>query len=160
MVKVADKQMDEQHYKKIRKKRDPGRPVLRNCVRAFLAGGTICLIGQAIQEAFIHWFDFDKQAAGNPTVAVLIIISVFFTSIGVYDKFGQWAGAGSAVPVTGFANALSSSALEYRSQGLVLGVGGHMFKLAGSVIVFGTVAAFFIAIIHWVLGLLGIGGGS
>ncbi|MNN88475.1 SpoVA protein [compost metagenome] len=80
----------------------------------------------------------------------MILISVILTSFGVYDKIAQWAGAGSAVPVTGFANSMCSAALEHRSEGLVLGVGGNMFKLAGSVIVFGTVAAFFVGLLHWI----------
>jgi stage V sporulation protein AC len=79
---------------------------------------------------------------------VLIFISVVLTGFGVYDKIAQWAGAGTGVPVTGFANALCSAALEHRAEGLVLGVGGSMFKLAGSVIVFGTVAAFLVGIVH------------
>ena len=85
----------------------------------------------------------------------MILISVILTSLGVYDKIAQWAGAGSAVPVTGFANSMCSAAIEHRSEGLVLGVGANMFKLAGSVIVFGTVAAFFVGIIYWVFGIRG-----
>lgn len=138
----------QQQYQKMAKQREPQRPLLANCARAFVAGGSICLIGQCLQEAFIHWFGFDQKKAGDPTVAILIIISVLLTSLGIYDKFAQWAGAGSAVPITGFANSMSSAAIEHRSEGFVLGVGGNMFKLAGSVIVFGTVAAFVIGIIH------------
>ena len=99
---------------------------------------------------FITYGGLDEKKAGNPTVAVLILIAVILTSLGVYDKIAQWAGAGSAVPVTGFANSMASAAIEHRSEGLVLGVGGKMFKLAGSVIVFGTVAAFVIGILHWI----------
>lgn len=147
----------QQEYQAFAKDREPERPVMKNCIRAFFAGGAICLLGQAIQEMFVHWFYFDEEKASDPTVAILIFLSVVFTSAGVYDRFAQWAGAGSAVPVTGFANSLCSSALEHRSEGLVLGVGGNMFKLAGSVIVFGTVAAFIIGILHL---LFGTGGGS
>ncbi len=146
----------QQKYQKLAQQKEPPRPIFKNCVRAFIAGGTICLIGQGIMEAMVHWFHFDEKKAGDPTVAILILISVILTSLGVYDKIAQWAGAGTAVPVTGFANSLCSSAIEHRSEGIVLGVGGNMFKLAGSVIVFGTVAAFIIGIIHWLLG----GGGS
>ncbi|TBL75360.1 stage V sporulation protein AC [Paenibacillus thalictri] len=142
----------QQEYQAFAKKKEPARPVFRNCIRAFIAGGFICLIGQFLMEMFIHWFNFTEKTAGNPTVAVLILISVILTSIGVYDKIAQWAGAGSAVPVTGFANSLCSAALEHKSEGFVLGVGGNMFKLAGSVIVFGTVAAFVVGIVHWLLG--------
>lgn len=103
-------------------------------------------------EAMVHWFHFDEMKAGDPTTAILIFIAVVLTSLGVYDKFAQWAGAGSAVPVTGFANSLCSAAIEHRSEGIVLGIGGNMFKLAGSVIIFGTVSAFVIGIVHLLLG--------
>jgi stage V sporulation protein AC len=86
---------------------------------------------------------------------VLILLSVILTCFGVYDKLAQWAGAGSAVPVTGFANSMCSAALEHKSEGMVLGVGGNMFKLAGSVIVFGIVAAFVVGLVHLVLGIGG-----
>ncbi|AJY77845.1 stage V sporulation protein AC [Paenibacillus beijingensis] len=144
--------MSPQEYQNFAKTHEPTRSVLGNCVKAFLVGGIICVIGQAFQELFVHSFGMTEAQAGNPTVAVLIFISVILTSLGVYDKIAQWAGAGSAVPVTGFANSMASAALEHRSEGLVLGVGGNMFKLAGSVIVFGTVAAFFVGIVHLILG--------
>lgn len=85
----------------------------------------------------------------------MILISVILTSFGVYDHIAQWAGAGTAVPVTGFANSIASAAIEHRSEGFVLGVGGNMFKLAGSVIVFGVFAAFVIALIKTTLAMLG-----
>lgn len=141
----------QQNYQRMAKKREPARPVFTNCIRAFISGGLICLIGQGIQEMFIQWGGFDEKKAGDPTVAVLIIISVILTSMGVYDKISQWAGAGSAVPVTGFANSMASAAIEHRSEGLVLGVGANMFKLAGSVIVFGIVAAFIVGIIYMII---------
>jgi stage V sporulation protein AC len=148
--------MTQQEYQSLAKKMEPKRPVVKNCIRAFLVGGFICLLGQGLMEIFMKWFDFTPKTAGNPTVAVLILISVILTSFGVYDKIAQWAGAGSAVPVTGFANSMCSAAIEHRSEGLVLGVGGNMFKLAGSVIVFGSVAAFFVGIVHM---FFGAGGG-
>jgi len=147
----------QQEYQKLAKTIEPKRPILLNCIRAFFSGGVICVVGQAIQELFIHWGGFDEKKASNPTVAVLILLSVILTSLGVYDKIGQWAGAGSAVPVTGFANSMASAAIEHRSEGVVLGVGGKMFKLAGPVIVFGTVAAFAIGILTWIF--KGTGGG-
>ncbi|CAM3997608.1 stage V sporulation protein AC [Cohnella lubricantis] len=147
--------MSAKEYKAFAKNREPARSVFRNCAIAFLVGGAICLIGQGVQDFFIAAFGMTERQAGNPTVAVMILISVILTCLGVYDKIAQWAGAGTAVPVTGFANSMCSAAIEHRSEGLVLGVGAQMFKLAGSVIVFGVVAAFVIGIIHW---LLGIGG--
>ncbi|MEC0373205.1 stage V sporulation protein AC, partial [Paenibacillus chibensis] len=127
----------QQEYKELAQSVEPPRPIIKNFIRAFIAGGTICLVGQAIQEMFVHWVGFDEKKAGDPTVAVMILLSVILTSMGVYDKFAQWAGAGSAVPVTGFANSMASAAIEHQSEGMVLGVGGKMFKLAGPVIVFG-----------------------
>ncbi|MFA5536448.1 MAG: stage V sporulation protein AC [Bacillota bacterium] len=140
----------QQEYQKLALAKEPKRPLLINCWHAFVAGGTICLIGQVVQTAFIKWGGFEQKDAGNPTVAVMVILSTILTVLGVYDKLAQWAGAGSAVPVTGFANTMSSAALEHKSEGMVLGVGGKMFKVAGPVIVFGTVAAFIIGILHWV----------
>ncbi|GGD80633.1 stage V sporulation protein AC [Paenibacillus nasutitermitis] len=148
----------QRDYQQLASQLEPKRPAFINCLRAFLVGGCICILGQAIQDMFVRWAGFDKQQASNPTVAVLILISVILTSLGVYDKIAQWAGAGSAVPVTGFANAMASAAIEHRSEGLVLGVGGNMFKVAGAVIVFGTFAAFVVGVLTWIIE--GVGGGS
>jgi len=141
----------QQEYQLLAQRIEPPRPVWANCLRAFLVGGLICTLGQAIQQMMIHWGGMDEKKASNPTVAILIMISVVLTSLGVYDKIAQWAGAGTAVPVTGFANAMSSAAIEHRREGIVLGIGSNMFKLAGPVIVFGTVAAFFVALIHLIV---------
>ncbi|NHN30993.1 stage V sporulation protein AC [Paenibacillus agricola] len=145
----------QKEYQDLAKRNEPARPVLKNCIRAFLVGGFVCIIGQALTEMFVHGFGFTAEKAGNPTVAVLVLLSVILTCFGVYDKIAQWAGAGSAVPVTGFANSMCSAALEHKSEGMVLGVGGNMFKLAGSVIVFGITAAFVVGLVHWILGIGG-----
>ncbi|MCL6589825.1 MAG: stage V sporulation protein AC [Firmicutes bacterium] len=137
----------QQEYQRFAQAREPQRPVLGNAIRAFLAGGFICAIGQGIQTCFMTYFDFTAVTAGNSTVAVLIIISVFLTGLGVYDHIAQWAGAGTAVPVTGFANSVVSAAIEHRSEGYVLGVSAKMFELAGSVIVYGVFSAFLVALI-------------
>nr|WP_245948282.1 stage V sporulation protein AC [Paenibacillus sambharensis] len=156
--KAADKgkyknmTMSSKEYKAFAKSREPGRSVLKNCLRAFVVGGLICVLGQAVQNGYMAWLHLTSTQASGPTVATMIFISVVLTSLGVYDKMAQWAGAGTAVPVTGFANSMCSAALEHRSEGLVLGVGGNMFKLAGSVIVYGAVAAFFVGIAHVILG--------
>jgi stage V sporulation protein AC len=148
MTKSNNKKLNPAQYKEIAKQHEPKRPALMNCLKAFLVGGLICVIGQAVQTGFIEWFDFNKKTAGNPTVAVMILLSVLLTGFGVYDKIAQWAGAGSAVPVTGFANSMASAAIEHRKEGFVLGVGGKMFKIAGPVIVFGVVAAFFVGLVY------------
>ena len=141
----------QQEYKALQQQRETKRPLFKNCIKAFLTGGIICLIGQAIQTFYIYFFDFTEQTAGNPTVATLIFISMLFTGFGVYDRIAQFGGAGSAVPVTGFGNAVISAAIEHRTEGFVLGVGGNMFKLAGSVILFGVFSAFVIATIKTIL---------
>jgi stage V sporulation protein AC len=141
----------QQEYQALQQKREPKRPVVQNCIKAFFVGGLICLIGQAIQFFYIFYFDFTEQTAGNPTVGTLIFIAMLLTGFGVYDRLAQFAGAGSAVPITGFGNAVISAAIEHRTEGFVLGVGGNMFKLAGSVILFGVFSAFVVAMIKTIL---------
>ncbi|WP_027416774.1 stage V sporulation protein AC [Aneurinibacillus terranovensis] len=157
MAKAKDKKLTptQVQYQSFAKQREPARPAFKNCIRAFLIGGSICLLGQAIQSFFIHFFNFTEKTAGNPTAAVLIFISTLLTGFGIYDRIAQYAGAGTAVPVTGFANSIASAAIEHRSEGYVLGVGGNMFKIAGSVIVFGVVSAFVVALVKWIIRVLG-----
>jgi len=145
----------QQQYQDFAKAREPKIKIFKNCIRAFIAGGIICTIGQFFNWLFITYFKFDEKTAGNPTVAVLIFLSVLLTGLGVYDILAQWAGAGTAVPVTGFANTISSAAIEHRSEGYVLGVGGNMFKIAGPVIVYGVFSAFLVSIIKIIFKLLG-----
>jgi stage V sporulation protein AC len=138
---------EAQRYQEFQKQRETKRPVFKNCLKAFFVGGFICLLGQIISTVYIYFFDFTEKTAGNPTVATLIFLTMLLTGFGVYDRFGQFAGAGTAVPVTGFGNAVISSAIEHRTEGFVLGVGTNMLKLAGPVIVFGVFSAFVIALI-------------
>ena len=142
-------------YQDFAKAREPKRPALKNCVKAFLVGGLICTLGQGLQWIFITYFDFSETTAGNPATAVLIMLSVLLTGLGVFDHIAQWGGAGTAVPVTGFANTIASAAIEHRSEGFVLGVGGNMFKIAGPVITFGVFSAFVVAIIKIMIKALG-----
>lgn len=139
-------------YQAIAKRQQQGFkvPVLRNVLVAFLVGGLICDFGQAIAGFYISR-GFKPEEAGNPTVATLILIAAILTGLGLYDVLGQFAGAGSAVPVTGFANSVVSAALEFKREGLVLGVGAKMFALAGPVITYGTVTAFLVGIIKALL---------
>jgi stage V sporulation protein AC len=150
---MAKKQKTPQQkqYEQLEQKHETKRPVLVNCIKAFFVGGIICLIGQAVTYFYIYFFNFTEQTAGNPTVATMVFFSMLLTGFGLYDHLGQFAGAGSAVPVTGFGNAVISAAIEHRTEGLVLGVGGNIFKLAGSVIVFGVFSAFVIALIKTLL---------
>lgn len=158
---MADKKKNKlppeaQQYQDFQSKREVKRPIFKNCIKAFLVGGAICLIGQLISTFYIHIFNFTEQTAGNPTVATLIFLTMLLTGFGIYDRLGQFAGAGSAVPVTGFGNAVIASAIEYRTEGFVLGVGMNMLKLAGPVIVYGVFSAFVVALIKTILIQLGV----
>ncbi len=121
---------------------------LANVVRAFLTGGLVCVVGQFITDIYRQILGMSPAEAGNPAVATMIFIGALLTGFGVFDKLARYAGAGLAVPVTGFANSVVSSALEFKREGLVYGVGSKMFMLAGSVITFGVVTAFVIGLIY------------
>lgn len=146
----------QQQYQKLQQKHELKRPVLKNCLKAFLVGGIFCIVGQALNYFYIYFFNFTEKTAGNPTVATMVFISMLLTGFGVYDLIGQFGGAGSAVPVTGFGNAVISAAIEHRTEGFVLGVGGNMFKLAGAVILFGVFSAFVVALIKTLLTMWGV----
>ncbi|MCL1631870.1 stage V sporulation protein AC [Sporolactobacillus sp. CPB3-1] len=139
---------DPKNYKENVKAYQPKLPYVTNCLNAFWVGGSICLIGQVIQTFYMNIFHFSKQTAGNPTVATLILISALMTGFGIYDKIAKFAGAGTIVPVTGFANSITSSALEHKSEGIVLGIATNLFQLAGEVIVFGVVSAAVLGIVR------------
>ncbi len=135
-----------QEFDQIAKRATPKPPVVLNSLLAFISGGTICLIGQVIQNLYFQ-FGFSTQEAASATVSTVIFAASLLTGLGVFDKIARFAGAGTAVPVTGFANSLTAAALEFKKEGLVTGLSSKMFMLAGSVIVFGVVTAFVAGII-------------
>ena len=145
----------QQEYQALAKKQEPKRPVFKNSISAFLVGGIICAIGQGFQWFYMNFLDFNEATATNLTVATLIIIAVILTGLGFYDYIAQWGGGGSIVPVTGFANTMASAAMDHRSEGFVLGVGGNMFKIAGPVITFGVFSAFIIGVVAVIIKSLG-----
>lgn len=151
MSDKKDETPRKEQYQGFQKKYETKRPVLKNCLKAFWVGGLFCFVGQAITYFYIYFFNFTEQTAGNPTVATMVFLSMLLTGFGIYDHIGQYAGAGSGVPVTGFGNSVISAAIEHRTEGFVLGVGGNMFKLAGSVILFGVFSAFVVALIKTLL---------
>jgi len=142
-------------YDKLVKTKEPKRPILKNCIRAFLVGGSICTIGQILQWTFITYLGFDEKTSVAPTLIVLIFFAILFTGLGVYDHLAQWAGAGLSVPITGFANSIASSSIEHKSEGFVLGVAGNMFGLAGAIVVYGIFSAFIVATIKMTITWLG-----
>lgn len=142
---------DQRRYQRLVQEREPRPPRLRNACAAFLSGGAVCVLGQALTDFYQAVLGLDRQAAGNPAIATLIFLGALLTGLGYFDKLARFAGAGLAVPVTGFANAVTSSALEFKREGLVFGIGSKMFMLAGSVITFGVVTAFFVGLVAAVI---------
>jgi stage V sporulation protein AC len=147
----------EKAYDQLAQKHRPNPNIFVNCLKAFLVGGLVCIIGEALNMLYGKGFGYPKEISSSMTVATLVIITCLLTGFGVYDNIGQWAGAGIAVPVTGFANSIASAALEHKAEGYVLGVGGNMFKLAGSVIAWGVFSAFAVSLIRTLI-MMAIGG--
>lgn len=127
-------------------KKSPDSPILKNCFNAFWVGGLICSIGQIIFD-FCKYKGLETTACNTVVSIILIGIAAFLTGLNIFNKIGKFAGAGSLVPITGFANSIVSPAIEYKSEGYVMGVGGKMFTVAGPVLVFGISASVIIGII-------------
>ena len=140
--------MDKQKYAEIVKKNSPKSPDLKNCVWAFLIGGFICAAGEGLCELY-GFLGFGKKDAGTLCSVTLIFIGVFLTAIHVYEKIAKRAGAGTLVPITGFSNAVSSCALEAKSEGYILGVGTKIFTIAGPVILYGCASSVIYGIIYY-----------
>ena len=136
----------KQEYSDYVDQKSPNSPILKNCFNAFWVGGLICSIGQIIMD-FCQYQGMDQASASTVVSIILIAISAILTGLNVFNKIGKFAGAGSLVPITGFANSIVSPAIEYKSEGYVMGVGGKMFTVAGPVLVFGISASVIIGII-------------
>ncbi len=134
-------------YQEYVDKKTPNSPILKNCFNAFWVGGLICTIGQIILN-ICKERSFDTQASGTIVSILLIGIAAFLTGLNLFNKIGKFAGAGSLIPITGFANSIVSPAMEYKSEGYVMGVGGKMFTVAGPVLVFGISASIIVGIIY------------
>lgn len=117
-------------------------------LRAFWVGGAICMLGQALMEAGKAWLHLSNQAAGTFCSTMLVFLTALLTGIGVFDRIGQYAGAGAFVPISGFANAMVSPAMEYRREGMVLGIGAKLFTIAGPVLVWGVSASVLVGIVY------------
>jgi stage V sporulation protein AC len=136
------KNKDNKIFKKALDQNKIKRPIFKNALKAFLVGGLISLIGQGFLDLYIKVLKLDKSISNSLMSITLVFIASLLTGLGIFDKIGQFAGAGSFIPITGFSNSLTASALESKSEGLVLGIMMNMFKLAGSVIVAGAISAF------------------
>ena len=137
----------DKNYKKYVDQISPKPTYLKNYTLAFIVGGIICMIGQAINDLYMKVGGLDKRSATSIT---LIFIGAFLTGLGVYDLIGKRAGAGSIIPITGFANSIVSPAMEYKREGYVLGVGANLFKIAGPVLVYGIGSSILCGIIYYI----------
>ncbi|MGN0649378.1 MAG: stage V sporulation protein AC [Oscillospiraceae bacterium] len=144
--------ISDKEYGELAKKRSPNSKLYKTLPCAFLVGGLICVIGEALLNLY-GYLGLDKDNAGALTSITLVFLSVLFTGLKLYDRIAQRAGAGTLVPITGFANAVASPALEFKSEGFVLGLGAKMFIIAGPVIVYGISASIVYGIIYYIIGL-------
>ncbi|MBR5542568.1 MAG: stage V sporulation protein AC [Oscillospiraceae bacterium] len=138
--------MSKEEYAKYVKDHEPSSPHVKNFIKAYIIGGGICVLGQALIN-FYQFLNLSKDNAGAATSITLIFLSALFTGLGLYDKIAKHAGAGTLVPITGFANSIVSEAIEFKSEGFVLGMCSNLFKLAGPVLVYGTSASVIYGII-------------
>lgn len=143
--------MEKQEYKKIVDKYTPKEPRLKNAVVAFLIGGVMGVIGNFLVDFYSYAFHISSKDASVFMIITLVFLGCFLTCLGFFDKAVNFAKCGLIVPITGFAHAMMSAALEYRKEGLVTGIGTNMFKLAGSVIIFGVVSAYLFGLLRIVV---------
>jgi len=146
--------MDKNQYKKFADAHAPKSPIVKNCIFAFLIGGLICSFAELITNLYLSIPNMELENARALTSITLIFIAVLLTGIGVFDKIAKVAGAGTLVPITGFANSVASPAIDSRSEGYVLGVGAKIFTVCGPVILYGTVAGAIYGVIYYIMGLL------
>ena len=144
--------MSKQEYDSLVKEMSPNSPLWKDVLLAFLIGGLICTVGQAVLNGFTA-VGLDEKNAATATCIAMIFLSAVLTGLSLYDNIAKYAGAGTLVPITGFANAVVSPAVEFKSEGFVLGVGAKMFTIAGPVIVYGTVASVVYGVIYWIVSL-------
>lgn len=145
--------VSKNEYGKMTKKASPGSPLLKNCIRAFFIGGLICCFAEGITLLFEKYTKMTADEVNALVLIILIGITAILTGLGVFDKIAEFAGAGTFVPITGFANSIVSPAMEHQKEGRILGTGAQMFKLAGPVIVYGTCAAIIYGIIVYIFEL-------
>ncbi len=144
--------MDKKEYKKLVDKNTPSSKIFKNCIKAFLFGGTICTIGQLL-FALYEPMDLSEELTASAVSVTLIFLGVLLTGLNIYPKLAKHAGAGTIVPITGFANSVASPAIEAKTEGMVMGVGAKIFTVAGPVIVYGVVSAFVAGLWYWITSL-------
>ena len=146
--------LDKQQYKKYAAAHAPKSPILRNCLRAFLVGGLICAFAQGLTDLYAKGLGLVRDEASTLTSVTLVALAVSLTAFGIFDKIAKFAGAGTLVPITGFANSVASPAIDSRAEGLVLGIGAKIFTVAGPVLLYGTLTGTLFGIIYCIWGYL------
>ncbi len=155
VLEAADETERKEKYNQYVKQTTPTFSRLANTARAFLVGGGICLLGEGCNQLF-QSFSLDEKTAGYWTTLVLVAAAVLLTGLGWYAKLAKFAGAGSVVPITGFANSVASPAVEFRAEGQVFGIGCKIFTIAGPVILYGVFASCFLGLLYWLAGVIGL----
>ena len=141
--------MTEREYGKLVKEMSPKSPMWKDCIGAFVVGGLICTLGQCFINLYAY-LGLDKEQAGTAASMSLVVLSAVLTGLSLYDNIAKHAGAGTLVPITGFANAIAAPAVEFKTEGFILGVGAKMFTIAGPVIVYGVSASVVYGLIYWI----------
>ena len=141
--------MTEKEYARLVKEMSPRSPIWRDCLNAFWIGGLICALGQLIMNGYVA-LGLEKEAAGTAMSMTLVALSALLTGLSLYDDIAKRAGAGTLVPITGFANAIAAPAIEFKTEGFILGVGAKMFTIAGPVIVYGVSASVVYGLVYWI----------
>lgn len=144
-------EMSQQTYRRYAQAHAPRSPLVKDCLHAFLVGGGICCAAQGLRTLYEVIFGFTGDDVGTMTSVTLVFVTALLTGFGVFDNIARFAGAGTLVPITGFANAVVSSAIDSRAEGYVLGVGAKIFTVAGPVLLYGTVAGTVYGVIEWLL---------
>lgn len=145
---------DKAEYRQMVERRTPRSHFVRDTWRAFWVGGLICALSEGCTLWLMRGFNFARQDAATLTSVTLVFITAALTAIGVFDRIGRYAGGGTIVPITGFANSIASAAMEYRSEGFIMGVGARMFQIAGPVLVYGIGSSVVVGIIYYIIDLI------
>ena len=145
--------MTEREYRNLVEELSPNSPMGRDCVCAFLIGGLICVVGQCFAN-FYTALGMEKQDASTAASMSLVALAALLTGLSLYDDIAKVAGAGTLVPITGFANSIAAPAVEFKTEGLVLGTAAKMFTIAGPVIVYGTAASVVYGFVYWIYKML------
>ena len=145
--------MTEKQYDRLIREMSPRSPILRDCVWAFVVGGGICTLGQLLINCYGAW-GLSEEDAGTVASMTLVALSALFTGLSLYDDLAKYAGAGTLVPITGFANSIAATAVECKTEGFILGVGAKMFTIAGPVIIYGVSASVVYGLIYWITTLI------